>query len=742
MRRLGPVHSVLHATINLGAQVEIGSNNTEQTKTPSYWGKIWNERDIQVMVLLSLALQLFLLFAGNVRRRRRVVWLRTLVWLAYLAAYAVAVFAIGLFSQYENKYKLRSLESFEHLHTLTMPFLWAPFLLLHLGGPDTITAFSIEDNNLWTRQLINLAFQLSLALYVFWKSFDLLDSQLLAVAVPLFVAGIIKYGERIWALKSGSRDGLDCGTKKKAPLREPPFGDGTRVEPPPSATVESWHKSGSRDSFDYRTMKEGQHPLGDGTRVDPPPGTAVETRALKTALLCRGLLVGRTLKQLGGSGAAIEVIEALKRSDPTEVKLEFVLTELGMIYDMLYTKAMVLQSWTGIMVRCVTLVAIVVAFVLFWVNQHLHAHRTTNAAITYTLFVAAISVEVYSIFMLIASPWTRARTKGSTVLCWLSHKLVYCFPSQRLATPSMGQFNLTDYSLSKKSTPKFISMASEALGLDEFWRNFWHVNYVEDHNILDYIMGLFNTDPEYGFREQSQLLHRDNVYRLKSLLELPFEYALVCLHMFTDIHLSALVGGGSEDGKLRTLVAECRKLSQYVMYLMAVYPSMLSIDITTEDLFFRNDGIAQDLPSLLGEWVKREHDNKEKADVLHKYAEELTRQGIGTSSPFESVRSEQSLMEMKEVWARLLIYAAGKFRIELHARQLGNGVELLTVVGTLMIHSGLGNMGKKIKLSASTETSMSIMPAEKSVYAFEFLENQDHKLYVLPWKSLDMHGAP
>ncbi|GFZ17719.1 transmembrane protein, putative [Actinidia rufa] len=36
---------------------------------------------------------------------------------------------------------------------------WAPFLLLHLGGPDTITAYSLEDNELWLRHLLGLVVQ-------------------------------------------------------------------------------------------------------------------------------------------------------------------------------------------------------------------------------------------------------------------------------------------------------------------------------------------------------------------------------------------------------------------------------------------------------------------------------------------------------------------------------------------------------------------------------------------------------
>ncbi|KAK1577305.1 hypothetical protein Q3G72_020545 [Acer saccharum] len=33
---------------------------------------------------------------------------------------------------------------------------WAQFLLLHLGGPVTITAYALEDNELWLRHFLGL----------------------------------------------------------------------------------------------------------------------------------------------------------------------------------------------------------------------------------------------------------------------------------------------------------------------------------------------------------------------------------------------------------------------------------------------------------------------------------------------------------------------------------------------------------------------------------------------------------
>ena len=83
----------------------------------------------------------------------------------------------------------------------------APFLLLHLGGPDTITAYSLEDNELWLRHLLGLLIQVRGAIYVFlttWTS----TNALYIMAIPVFIAGIIKYGERTWVLMSASGEHL------------------------------------------------------------------------------------------------------------------------------------------------------------------------------------------------------------------------------------------------------------------------------------------------------------------------------------------------------------------------------------------------------------------------------------------------------------------------------------------------------------------------------------------------------
>ncbi|EEC82878.1 hypothetical protein OsI_27758 [Oryza sativa Indica Group] len=105
------------------------------------------------------------------------------IWLAYVSADSLAIFVLGHLA----------------LHINGLVLFWAPFMLLHLGGQETITAFSMEDNMLWKRHLLTLATQVGLAAYVVGKQWQG-DKQLLAPMVLIFISGTIKYACRTSAL--------------------------------------------------------------------------------------------------------------------------------------------------------------------------------------------------------------------------------------------------------------------------------------------------------------------------------------------------------------------------------------------------------------------------------------------------------------------------------------------------------------------------------------------------------------
>lgn len=107
--------------------------------------------------------------------------LRTLLWLAYLSADTVAIFVLGHLA----------VRASEPGHQL-MSF-WAPFVLVHLGGQDTMSAFSKQDNELWTRHLLSLVTQVGVAGYVVAKASSWPDARLTAAMVIMFLSGFFKY---------------------------------------------------------------------------------------------------------------------------------------------------------------------------------------------------------------------------------------------------------------------------------------------------------------------------------------------------------------------------------------------------------------------------------------------------------------------------------------------------------------------------------------------------------------------
>ncbi|GLJ28562.1 hypothetical protein SUGI_0562540 [Cryptomeria japonica] len=76
--------------------------------------------------------------------------------------------------------------------------IWDPMLLLHLGGPDAINAYSSADNELWLGHGFNMLYQVSVAVHVINSS--ALEGYALVSAIFLLVAGATKYGERTLAL--------------------------------------------------------------------------------------------------------------------------------------------------------------------------------------------------------------------------------------------------------------------------------------------------------------------------------------------------------------------------------------------------------------------------------------------------------------------------------------------------------------------------------------------------------------
>ncbi|XP_073360810.1 uncharacterized protein [Aegilops tauschii subsp. strangulata] len=180
----------------------------------------WGEWQLHVLALGSLVIQYFLAIFAGCRKDESPPWFRFLTWLAFLGSDAVAIYGLATLFNRQRCQQLRS--SAQESHALQV--LWAPILLMHLGGQVVITAYNLEDNELWRRHIVTALSQVAVVLWVLYKSWGspLETKRFKAAAILLFIAGILKCLQKPWALKSASFHSLanSCGPVQRNESRE------------------------------------------------------------------------------------------------------------------------------------------------------------------------------------------------------------------------------------------------------------------------------------------------------------------------------------------------------------------------------------------------------------------------------------------------------------------------------------------------------------------------------------------
>lgn len=617
--------------------------------------KLFNEWEIQLLVLLSFTLQLFLFFAGSLRRHSSSGFLRFSNWIAYLGADFVALYALGLLSRQDQD---------KGRETKTLGFFWAPFLLIHLGGQDTITAFSMEDNSLWLRHLLNLIVQVVLALYVFWKSTAWRNVQLLVAGIFMFVAGIIKYGERTMALMYGNLQNISTG-----------------------------YNSEESNKFTHQELDQDDS------------YSSIICFSLDSAPIVRHLFAGFTLFQIP-EGFHATTWTSYARSDEVQLaKLaKLVDVELGIMYCDVYTKAAVLRTRRGIMLRCTSQVSAMVALVLFTVgNNKQRYYSRADIAITYTLFAGSFFLEVCAMFvMVMVSPWTWAWLKAnkcSDRLIRMSWTLVSSniigWPEERpLWSNKMGQYNFLSYVGCEEGKPSSLServirKMAKAVGKLFWLSKLLDTKYEEvDKDITEsfvkeikaILQSPFGGSTTGGKKQEWQHLGRF-LRTLARELSDNFSAVIIRLHISTIIHLSEVT---SFDVETVALIGVCRKLSNYMMYLLVTQPVMLQVTATSAESVLEGFGnkfttmMAATTSSSIG-----------KHHVILQNLKEFLLEEASTLSLPEPCK--ETLEEMRDMWVRIIMHAAGRSRPETHATQLARGGEFLTFIWLLMAHKNLGS---------------------------------------------------
>ncbi|CAH8278186.1 unnamed protein product [Arabidopsis lyrata] len=352
--------------------------------------KILDKWNIRGLVILSLLFQTSLIFLAPMRKRTSKKLLAAFLWTAYLLADWTANYAVSQITKNQGKEP----EPDDPPKNKKLLALWAPFLLLHLGGPDTITALALEDNALWQRHLFGLVSQALAGVYAVVQS---LENALWPSITLLFITATIKYVERTRALYSASLDKFKDRMLQRAD-----------AGPNYAKLMEEYasRKKSNLPTEIFLTDEPDKH--------ERPPTLVIPDRDLTDLEIVQyGYKFFNTFK-----GLVVDLIFSFRERDesrdffnklkPGEA-LRIIETELGFLYESMYTKTAILHTGIGTLFRLISFGSLLSSFFVFHrrplKSKDFHG---ADVVITYILFIVGIALDLASMVIFLFSDWTFA----------------------------------------------------------------------------------------------------------------------------------------------------------------------------------------------------------------------------------------------------------------------------------------------------------------------------------------------
>ncbi|XP_044952050.1 uncharacterized protein LOC123402218 [Hordeum vulgare subsp. vulgare] len=324
-----------------------------------HWVKWLSDSVFRIVPLLSLLMHLILTVFSDSRRREGKGWKRGLLWLAYQLTDWGPAYVIG------NLY----LEK-EPCGKMIVAF-WVPFLLLQNARPDNISAYTIEDNELWLRVVIFVPLQSLGSILVVYRCIltNCCTTGLLRQAsIIMLVVGLLKYVESAVALWLCNLSRIQKSFKKLPPI------DCSLID----------------DYGGGKNLKDEQALLVAHGLFD----------------ICKGAFSDYSMEHM--DRAAVTSMF----SDQWKSMCKVVEMELSLMYDILYTKAAVVHTWPGYAIRVASPLLTATALVLFGLQCKEGMH-TEDQVISYVLLGTTFLLDLRWLLRALASTWTYSFFKGA-----------------------------------------------------------------------------------------------------------------------------------------------------------------------------------------------------------------------------------------------------------------------------------------------------------------------------------------
>ncbi|XP_058114710.1 uncharacterized protein LOC131257815 [Magnolia sinica] len=685
--------------------------------------KLWNEWGVINLVIFSLFLQIFLTFSAPFRRRKKGKWVFPFIWAAYLLADWVATFALGslsnsihgnpecndssgtnkhvaswhFFTECNVSHSTNSSSTNEHF-VFWAPFpkynvsrctngsstdenvvfwapfskwnvnhctnsstnehvaFWAPFLLLHLGGPDTITALALEDNQLWLRHFLSLPIYLIAAFYVLVLTLP--KNRLLIPTLIIFMVGIVRYIERSMALFLASTYGFRYLI--------------------------------GRDKEPHQSSGGAVRPMPDRRRIDR---TEAVQSAHRFLAIYKCLAIDHHLFFYVREKSR-SYFQSLHPKDAFRI----IEIELGLLFDMIYTKATVIHSRMGLISRIICSSSITTAYVIFLIKSlgHLNTYPVNmdSCVITHFLFICVFLLDMFAFASLIVSNWRVSS---------LRHPMARRFASlvQARQPAYMYQYNLISYCLRRYWT---WNKMAKLPWIGEFTDQLRYTHdmpvsaKLKDFIFSNLLIKSRRTTSLDDFKHMSEhrwdwVIDENGTNPIPSrFFNLELEDSILLWHIATDICYHSR-NCNSVDRDFSKVV------SDYMHYLLVMHPTMISSTEGTGQIKWQS--VRQQVTSFINDTkAKNEMDF---CGMLCDTANMEILMGIGSFLLVDACTLAQELLRQQpsiawksisEVWVELLSSAANHCSGRYHAQRLVKGGEFLTSIWLLMAHLGLAKQYK------------------------------------------------
>ncbi|XP_020534392.1 uncharacterized protein LOC105633569 isoform X2 [Jatropha curcas] len=552
------------------------------------WVKdLWAAFEVQVLVIASLFFQIVLAVFAARRKYHKGVTTRFIVWFAYLMGTYVSIVALGKLTETTNDSIALTSISFGdtvpriNITNNELRAMWAPLLLVHIGGPDSITAYAVEDNRLGIRQFLELAVQISVVGLIFIKSWN--NSWLSITALALLLSGAIKSLQRVWCLRCSA-------------ITEPVFDN-----------------LASSEALQIKRVSDLKPSIPD------------------LPLLIKAYIRFEHLKphlqNWIGHPLSIHLPSMSTHYSKPEDTFRIAEIELSYMYDMLYTRAPINYSTTSFVLRVICflcLVSSLCGFAILFRNADIQLlkilvlrkyDKKVDIAITYLLLVSTVTMEIYALRTILCSDWS--------VLSLIKEQRNYFvdasvqFFARLIPRPprwsnEMEQLNMLHYCLHEEPsrTSRFISRVLRnipganryQLGWDQSYKRFCITQLVRvDDQFKKFIVKqieevrgqrvwqAFSKRGEWALERYKCLdqfkwsIESDHTNEANA--QTSFGRAITVWHIATEACLDRdpLLSGKKEkhtepqDTLTKELCRFSYFLSNYMMYLLAVRPHMLSI---------------------------------------------------------------------------------------------------------------------------------------------------------------------